>query len=290
VTATRAALFESDALRIGLFAARPASDACGQIEQQDRDVVVLPFSGLFSRHDGPNRCVLGTPSHAMLIRANTSYRIGFPGAIGDRAVILRFDDGVAPELLTSWSATHGLLPARAILARDALRGRLSSEPADALEVESRGFELLGLSLAAMRADHASVRHAALIQRQRAAERVKAAVAADPSGDWSMAKLGAVAHMSPFHLSRVFRQLVGASLHDYVTRERLAFALDRVLESDDDLSSIALESGFSSHSHFTARFRRFFGRTPTRLRNDRTVARMAETRTIVTARARAASLH
>jgi AraC-like DNA-binding protein len=39
----------------------------------------------------------------------------------------------------------------------------------------------------------------------------------------------------------------------------------VLDSNLDLTSIALDAGFTSHSHFTARFREFFGLTPDALR-------------------------
>ena len=38
------------------------------------------------------------------------------------------------------------------------------------------------------------------------------------------------------------------------------ALDAVLDCGDDFTTIALDAGFASHSHFTARFRSFFGFT------------------------------
>ena len=66
-------------------------------------------------------------------------------------------------------------------------------------------------------------------------------------------------------------------------ERLAQALDAVLDGGDDLTSIALDAGFASHSHFTARFRGFFGCTPAALRRAATAAEIAELRKIVTAR-------
>jgi AraC family transcriptional regulator len=78
-------------------------------------------------------------------------------------------------------------------------------------------------------------------------------------------------------------MVGISIYDYVLRERLARTLDAVLDCDDDLTSIALDAGFASHSHFTARFRSFFGYTPTALRRIATAAHVAELRKIVTAR-------
>jgi AraC-like DNA-binding protein len=42
--------------------------------------------------------------------------------------------------------------------------------------------------------------------------------------------------------------------------RLARALD-LLSQYDDLTSLSMDLGFSSHSHFTAAFRHAYGRTP-----------------------------
>jgi AraC-like DNA-binding protein len=86
---------------------------------------------------------------------------------------------------------------------------------------------------------------------------------------------------------VFHALVGTSIYDYVVRERLAQALNAVLDSGDDLTTIALDAGFASHSHFTARFRRFFGCTPTALRRGASAGRAGQLRKIMTARASSA---
>src|SRR5229473_7457102 len=99
VEISRKTLFESGTLQISLFEARPRSDACGGVEWQDRNAVVLPLSGVFSKHDAPGRHVIGTPSHAVFVAANTPYRISFPGGIGDRALTLRFSEELAPEQL-----------------------------------------------------------------------------------------------------------------------------------------------------------------------------------------------
>jgi AraC family transcriptional regulator len=50
-----------------------------------------------------------------------------------------------------------------------------------------------------------------------------------------------------------------------------------------LTGIALDAGFASHSHFTARFRGFFGFTPTALRRAATAGHIAQLRKIMTAR-------
>lgn len=283
----RQTLFADAALQIGLFESRPKSDICGDVERQSLNAVVLPLSGVFAKHDAPGRNIVATPSHAAFIAADVPYRISYPGSIGDKALTLRFDHTLAPERLDPASgrkafAPHGLLGADAMMLRNLLWTRLRRHDADVLEIESIGLELLGMSLQSMRAEAKPVRSSALIRRTRALARVTEAVALAPAGKWTVSKLAGIANLSPFHLCHVFRQMVGVPIYDYVIRERLAHSLDAVLACDNDLTSIALDAGFASHSHFTARFRTFFGCTPAALRRMATARDIADLRKIVTA--------
>ena len=74
---------------------------------------------------------------------------------------------------------------------------------------------------------------------------------------------------------------GIPLHRYLTQLRLARALVE-LPHAADLTALALDLGFSSHSHFTARFRALFGLTPTDVRRGASTRGAAELRKIVTA--------
>ena len=284
----RKKLFENQMLQIGAFEARPTTDACSEVERQSLNAIVLPFSGLFTRHDAPGRQLTGTPSHAIYFAPDAPYRISFPGAIGDRAIILRFDAALAPEQVGRWAgegpAAQGLLPAKAMMLRNLLWTRLEKGEADGFEAEALGLDLLNWSLESVRPGKMPARRSALARRTRALERVKEAVASSPSDKWNVARLANVANLSPFHLCHVFREMTGTSIYDYVLHERLARTLDAVLDCDDDLTSIALDAGFASHSHFTARFRNFFGCTPAALRRLATAAKLAELRKIVTAHA------
>ena len=284
----RKTLFDSETLQIGLFEARPVSDACGDVERQSLNVVVLPVSGVFSKHETPGRHVVGTPSHAVFFAADTLYRISYPGAIGDRALTLRFGKALAPDQIDMGGsrdamASHGLLPANVMMLRNLLWARLERAEADEFETEALGLDLLNMSLSSMRRGRLPLRRSALARRTRALERVKEAVALAPADKWTVAKLAKIANLSPFHLCRVFRQMVGTSIYDYVLHERLAHSLDAVLDGGDDLTAVALDAGFASHSHFTARFRGFFGCTPAALRRIATAAHVAELRKIMTAR-------
>ncbi len=78
---------------------------------------------------------------------------------------------------------------------------------------------------------------------------------------TLADLGARLAVSPFHLARVFRAHTGFTLHGFRTQLRLRLAFDRLPECRGELTRLALELGFASHSHFTDAFRRGFGVPP-----------------------------
>jgi AraC-like DNA-binding protein len=74
--------------------------------------------------------------------------------------------------------------------------------------------------------------------------------------------------TPAHLCRVFRRVTGTTIHGYLTRLRLRAALEPLMAGAEDLSGLAFDLGFSSHSHFTCAFRREFGVPPSQLRGAR----------------------
>ncbi len=75
-------------------------------------------------------------------------------------------------------------------------------------------------------------------------------------------------LSAYHICRLFHRMTGSKLHQYRLRLRLRTALGEVVGSKRSLTDIALDAGFSTHSHFTSAFRREFGVTPSALRNDK----------------------
>ena len=72
----------------------------------------------------------------------------------------------------------------------------------------------------------------------------------------------VAHFSPYHFHRIFRTVVGETLHDFVKRVRLERAVYLMSHADGQpLTAIALACGFGSSSDFSRRFRQQFGVSP-----------------------------
>lgn len=81
------------------------------------------------------------------------------------------------------------------------------------------------------------------------------------------ELAAEVGVSPYHLHRRFRAATGWTAHAYRDHLRLREGLARVLDGEPDLSALAFDLGYASHSHFTTRFRRAFGATPSQVRRD-----------------------
>lgn len=79
------------------------------------------------------------------------------------------------------------------------------------------------------------------------------------------ELAALAELSEFHFARMFKQSMGLAPHQYVMNARLIRAENLLKTSQMDITSIALECGFSSASHFSNRFKSVRGITPTALR-------------------------
>lgn len=83
---------------------------------------------------------------------------------------------------------------------------------------------------------------------------------------SLEQLASHLNYSAFHLCRIFRKHSGQSIHQYRKHLRLRASLEYVTQANTDLTHLALDMGFASHSHFTEAFRKTFGLPPSALRN------------------------
>jgi len=85
---------------------------------------------------------------------------------------------------------------------------------------------------------------------------------------TLSQIAAHAGVSVYYLCRVFREVTGFALHQYIRQLRIRHGLEAVCETPGRLSRIALDLGFTHHSHFTNAFRRDFEITPSELRASR----------------------
>lgn len=230
--------------------------------------LVYPYRGAFMRHVG-RRETVAEVNQLVFFNEEEEYAVSHPVGGGDACLSLFVDPALVRELapagqLLPGAASRFDLPRRGIDPRAQvlvalLRHGLARGAMETLEAETLALTLIRRSLGD-RTSHAS---ATTYGREKLVDRTKLLLAANPGRRWTLAAIGKEMGVSPVYLTQVFTQVEGVPLYRYQTRLRLAQALDQVADCED-LTMLALDLGFSSHSHFTAAFRQAFGRSPTEL--------------------------
>lgn len=86
---------------------------------------------------------------------------------------------------------------------------------------------------------------------------------------SLEEIAESASFSAFHFHRIFKVAVGETVAGFTRRLRLESAANRLISnSGDDITTIAMDYGFSSSQNFAKSFRKHFGMTPTEYRNSK----------------------
>ena len=96
------------------------------------------------------------------------------------------------------------------------------------------------------------------------DRAKQVLHAHSSDRLSLHQMATLVGVSPAYLTQEFTRSEGLPLYKYQLHLRLNRAL-LDLPHCDSITELALDLGFSSHSHFTAVFRKMFGMTPSQYR-------------------------
>jgi AraC-like DNA-binding protein len=226
--------------------------------------IVIPYRGSFVRRVG-TRAAHADVNQALFFNTAEEYRIDHLADDGDACISLHIADAAMEELAGDTVRTHSgsvrFLDAQRRIApglqlqisrlRHSSRNPLLAEEL-ALNIVrdiSSGSRRISRSTAACR---------------RLIDRAKQALHSQPQRRWSLNAIAQHVGTSPVHLTQTFSSGEGVPLYRYQTQLRLALALHRLAETQD-LASLALDLGFSSHSQFTAAFTKRYGVTPSRHR-------------------------
>jgi len=84
---------------------------------------------------------------------------------------------------------------------------------------------------------------------------------DPAHHWSLQTLAQIAGMSRSIFAKKFKDTVGEPPMEYLVRWRMTLAGDKLVNSSDPISVIALALGYESESAFGKAFKRVMGCSP-----------------------------
>jgi AraC family transcriptional regulator len=230
--------------------------------------VCLPTRGLFVWHVEGDE-VVGDPNHALFVTAGERYRLSQPVGGGYAELIITPDVELLAETTRApvgGLSNHPLFrvrsarvdPAVQQLGASVLRRRATGHRDDLRDEET----MVALLRSTLDAERPLVRPSGATGRL--IRRTKEHLEGHLGSSLRLADVARAVGASPAYLTSVFRQFEGLSLHKYVTQLRLARSLT-ALPHATDLTTLAVDLGFSSHSHFASAFRNAFHMTPSEFR-------------------------
>jgi len=286
-------LHESPLVKVQDYVCRAGEGGPGPEESHEQNTIVLMRHGAFCKHFGP-RAVTADVNQAIFFSKGSTVRVSHPGECGDRGTVFT----VAPRILNDivreldpsvdehpdhpFPFVTGPCDSATFLRHRELVQRLEAQEVAPLEPLWADVTALQLSADILEAAYA---HSGVRSKPRKpvtkldhadrAEAAKVYLARRLGERITLDDVAREVHTSPFHFTRIFQQRVGVPIHRYLTRLRLRAALEKLAEGAEDLTALALELGFSSHSHFADAFRKEFGKTPSEVRRSSSLSELRE---------------
>jgi AraC family transcriptional regulator len=257
---------------------RPYCREFGGEEYAEAHQIVFVRKGVFVKRRGRQEFV-ADPNHVLFFNRCEAYRVSHPVGSGDDCTVFTFPPQLLREATETFSHRNSgqqpfeftltLCNQRNFLLYHRLRQFLLAGTRDELAVEEAALHLLagvvGDAYQARGARPQRCRVATAEAHRKHADMTRLLLAMRFTEDLALCNIAKAVHCSPFHLARVFRREVGLSIHQYRNRLRLRSALESIDAGATDFTALALDLGFSSHSHFTDVFHRAFGLPPSACR-------------------------
>jgi AraC-like DNA-binding protein len=257
-------LLDVNGLRVAEVRCRAHHAGWSGEEPVSRPAMVLVRSGLFRRRVDATESVVDTMT-AYLQRPGSVQRIAHPCG-GDICTLIEPTPAAIGELADRWRAfpdqpavvSAGIdVDHRALLAR-------ARQGADEFELTERATTLVERLLRALGKElHRLALPPNSARGRWLADQVRQALGEDR--DLGLIELAQRVGVSPYHLSRTFRNATGTTLTRYRRQLRLKAALEWIGAGYSDLARLAAEVGFADQAHLTRAMRAETGATPGRLR-------------------------
>lgn len=274
-------LYRSAAVELGTFHCPPGDRAWRQ-ENSIGEGYHVAFPGtpvLIAQARA--RPVVTNANHAVFYNDREPYRRGLLSERGDSCVFIRTEGAFLRELMADidprladgerhlFPFVDGPVAASTHLLQQLLVRHLqgTSEP-DRLLVDETLVRILAEAVRGAVQTHGDGRrrrsgtaeeHADLVEQARQLLTRRFAERLD------LREIAAAVHSSPYHLARVFRARTGYALHEYRNQLRLRASLQQLPRPERQLAGLAVEVGFTSHSHYSDAFRKSFSMSPSAYR-------------------------
>lgn len=272
-------LFRSPRLGVALWSCAAGKQGLSEERRPLWHVVSFVHSGAFVLHAQGRPTVIDATS-VLLHNPGDPFRSEHPFGHRDRGSFIGIHREALLELLADHDPeamerpqalfprpyVHGLFSAY-LLQRLLIHRLRAAPPLDLMAVEEAVLKVLaGVVRGTRQAQgRAPVRRDPSRARRCYAEDVKALLQERFRERLQLDDIARALYVSPCHLSRTFQAQTGVPIHRYLNRLRVREAMETMSEREVDLSDLALGLGFSSHSHFTAAFRKELGMPPRGMR-------------------------
>ena len=274
-------VFNSGLVRIGAFRCDPAHPSFQDTGPAENYCFVFPRTAVEIQHEHEDAFV-ANPNVITFYNAGQSYGRNAISPVGDhcdwfgvepqyiRDAMREFDHRVDDRPERPFLLSRGRANASTyLLQRNLFTQVTTCGMVDVLMVEEVVLDLLDQVIRAAYASRSPLIPAEASSRQRAiVHDIETILSVCPTEALGLKDIADRVGLSAYHVCHMFSQVTGTKLHRYRLSLRLRAALAEILESTQPLTDIALDLGFSSHSHFTCAFRREFGVTPSWLRTVR----------------------
>ncbi|HEX6286529.1 MAG TPA: AraC family transcriptional regulator [Acidimicrobiia bacterium] len=254
-------LLSTGQLSLGLSRCGPISPHRTEEEIESQFILVFPLAGVFGV-DWEGWGTSATPSKAIMFSMGQTRRVDHPHGGHDRSAFISMDPQFAEAFLNG-SGEFRVAAANTSPGLDYRLRRLIAAArigcVSSLEVEEF---TTGAMEELTRGDAVAPPDA----RRAVISEAETYLSVHFRESCDLSTLARAVGYSPHHLSRLFKQVTGETVSRRRTRLRLASAISEILDGADDLSRVAVDSGFYDHSHMTVAFRSHLGIRPNEVRS------------------------
>ena len=267
-------LFDSPTIRLTRWSCLVRDRAVTSERQQFWHVIGFPHAGAYVLHGESGSTLIDVNSVAFFNPLGV-YRTSHPHGCGDRGVGVVIHPSVIADALsdsglpreaeeTRFPFLRGPSSPRAYWIQYSIFSRVAARaPVDPIEIEEGALALVAESVATASRPGGALagERPASARRRESIDAARGYLASRFREPVRLAEVAAAAGLSPFHACRAFKKETGVSVNRFLHRLRLRAALAELPDRRGDLTRLALDLGYSSHSHFTYAFRREFGVAP-----------------------------